>query len=188
MSVSIQNFRYEQIKRACVDTLKNCNIGTVPIDVKYLLITNGVMLKTYSSYSSNPRAIEMLMRYSPDAFTIQLSDGRKMVLYNDKMPDARIRFSLTHELGHIVLKHRQESELSEKEADFFASYLLAPPPLIASFKCFTPKELSDRFNVSIEMSKNSLRRFCAWAGVTSRYCDYELTLLSLFGRQIDEKR
>ena len=46
------------------------------------------------------------------------------------MYDRRIRFTIMHEIGHIVLDHTEHSDLAESEANFFAKYALAPPPLV----------------------------------------------------------
>ena len=42
----------------------------------------------------------------------------------------RLRFTLAHELGHVALRHGGEGEHEEREADCFASHLLAPRPVI----------------------------------------------------------
>lgn len=46
-------------------------------------------------------------------------------LINDDMPGERVRFTLAHELGHIVM-HRVPTENMEQEADEFASEFLMP--------------------------------------------------------------
>lgn len=44
---------------------------------------------------------------------------------NNEIPGDRLRFTLAHELGHIIM-HRIDSENSEEEADRFASEFLMP--------------------------------------------------------------
>jgi Zn-dependent peptidase ImmA (M78 family) len=64
---------------------------------------------------------------SPDGFTLR--EGRRyIILYNDAphIPDARKRFTLAHELGHYILRHRTDGEKQEREANCFARNLLAP--------------------------------------------------------------
>ena len=58
------------------------------------------------------------MEYSEDAFCYTLVESVfavRVIVYNDKMPEHRIRFSIMHEIGHIVLDHSEDSELAEKE-------------------------------------------------------------------------
>ena len=70
---------------------------------------------------------QFLLRVSQDGFTLR--EGRRyIILYNDAphIPDARKRFTLAHELGHYVLRHRSDGEKQEREANCFARNLLAP--------------------------------------------------------------
>lgn len=67
-----------------------------------------------------------------------------LIIYNDSMPENRIRFSLVHELAHIVLGHLDDERtemcrggledriycIMEGEANTFAGNFLAPPILI----------------------------------------------------------
>ncbi len=59
-----------------------------------------------------------------DGFTI-VSQENPIIFFNSEMPWCRIRFSLAHELGHIVLNHVQRPEI-EEEANRFASAFLMP--------------------------------------------------------------
>lgn len=59
-----------------------------------------------------------------DGFTI-ITEECPVIFFNNDMPWCRIRFSLAHELGHIVLNHVQRKGI-EDEANAFASALLMP--------------------------------------------------------------
>ncbi len=59
-----------------------------------------------------------------DAFTL-MTDENPVIFFNAAMPWCRIRFSLAHEFGHIVLNHVQRAGI-EEEADRFASAFLLP--------------------------------------------------------------
>lgn len=57
----------------------------------------------------------------------------RIVLYNDDVcfgNRGSRRWSLAHELGHIVLGHREDSWPAEWEANCFAQHLLCPRPLL----------------------------------------------------------
>lgn len=45
-----------------------------------------------------------------------------------------MRFTLLHEFGHIVLKHNDQSENNEKEANFFAAQCIIPNALLKEIK------------------------------------------------------
>ena len=68
-----------------------------------------------------------------DAISTITIHGRKVIFLNDQMPNDRIKFSLAHELGHIIMYIDDYSRLIsdkdrdiESEADRFASQLLMP--------------------------------------------------------------
>ena len=55
-----------------------------------------------------------------------------VVGYNPKKPVARMKFTMAHELGHIVLGHKIGQEYwEEEEANHFALHLLFPRPMLA---------------------------------------------------------
>ncbi len=66
-----------------------------------------------------------------DALSDITPHGRKIIFLNNRMPNDRIRFSLAHELGHIIMhlddtKNIDKNRDIENEADKFASQLLMP--------------------------------------------------------------
>jgi Zn-dependent peptidase ImmA (M78 family)/transcriptional regulator with XRE-family HTH domain len=60
-----------------------------------------------------------------DGFTVQISDMPPCIFLNRNQPADRQRFSLAHELGHVVM-HRVPSPEMEDEANSFAAALLIP--------------------------------------------------------------
>lgn len=60
-----------------------------------------------------------------DAFTVQISDMPPCIFINRNQPADRQRFSLAHELGHVVM-HRVPSPTMEDEANAFAAAMLMP--------------------------------------------------------------
>ena len=64
----------------------------------------------------------------------QIGDIRQnIILYNDdRMANSlpRLRFSLAHELGHVLMKHEGNSMIFEMEANCFAQHLLCPAPVV----------------------------------------------------------
>lgn len=62
---------------------------------------------------------------SMDATSIWLADSPPMVFISDQIPGDRWRFTLAHELAHLVM-HDLPHELMEDEADAFAAEFLMP--------------------------------------------------------------
>lgn len=62
-----------------------------------------------------------------DAVSLRTADGAALLLVNNRAPGDRLRFSLAHELGHLVMHHAPgDGKLQEKQADRFASAFLMP--------------------------------------------------------------
>lgn len=60
-----------------------------------------------------------------DGVTMRIRELPPLIFLNRKMPADRMRHSLAHELGHLIM-HSIPSETMEEEADTFAGELLAP--------------------------------------------------------------
>lgn len=60
-----------------------------------------------------------------DAATYQVPGMPPMIFVNEALPGDRLRFTLAHELGHLVM-HRYPMPDMEREADMFASAFLMP--------------------------------------------------------------
>ena len=78
------------------------------------------------------------------ALSLPLKDGTSVILCKDNLPYGERLFAITHELGHIILKHKrsflfyeklpeEETDVQEDEANDFAYFLLAPPCILAKF-------------------------------------------------------
>ena len=66
-----------------------------------------------------------------------LRQGRGVLLVNSSLPQGRARFSIAHELGHLLLRHNPLGRIGEprdpdqeRQADRFASELLMPESLL----------------------------------------------------------
>jgi len=97
-----------------------------------------------------------------------LRDGKKFLMVNERLQQGRFRFSIAHELGHILLNHEpirhiyEERERAiEAQADAFAAELLLPERFLRG-DCakYTVAELIRRYKVSrqsLELQLSSLR-------------------------------
>ena len=73
-------------------------------------------------------------------------EGTAIIFINEKLREfhPRLRFTMAHELGHILLKNHNIRN-DEKAADEFAACLLMPTE---EFNCTWGKERAERFGVS----------------------------------------
>lgn len=137
------NLLYQQIKKVCLDVLMPPNrlpqVPNTPIK-KAVRITrdelgltqNEPIKKLLRTIEKNGVVILNLPRNMPkiDAFSTwaKLDEERPLIALLAGRPMDRIRFSISHELGHLVLHQsiRPSLKIIENEADEFASAFLLP--------------------------------------------------------------
>lgn len=127
-----------------LETYKRSNISKFPIDCLAIIRGIGFTVKTYYEAADNEETLKLFMYYSQDAFTFF---DKKLILYNDKAYRRRIRFSLMHECGHIVLGTDDEDA-----ADQFAAEILAPIPIVRRKPWADADSVCKDFDVSVAMA------------------------------------
>lgn len=120
---------------------QKCHIQRYPIDCFWVMNCMSFRLIMYSSLIEMNEELSFLRSNSCDAVT--LIDTNE-IFYNDRKDRRRIRFTLMHELGHIVLDTQNEDE-----ADAFAAEILAPLSVAVWKNLRTADSISRYFDVSI---------------------------------------
>ena len=138
--------RYEEIKQIVVEHFKKYNISCVPVNGYEMVKKMGIKMVFYSSLCD--KKIKASMEISKDGFS--LYDGQKWIIYINDLDYnyTRTNNTIIHEVAHIVLNHSEDSELADKEANFFAKYSLAPPILILRLNLHSIKEIEKTFEIS----------------------------------------
>lgn len=127
-------------------------------------------------YKTNWKVIpyddKKLIEVSKDGFTV-LKDGTYNIFirnYDDKYKK-RMRFTMAHEIGHIVLDHHQilggnlltldprVKDYVEFQANVFAENVLMPVDLVLNIKDKSIENLSKKFNVSQKMAEVRMSHF-----------------------------
>ena len=151
---------YNKMVTATIEVFRECDVHSFPIDCGDLLRHYGYRVLTYNELlKKNSELYSLCMEYSEDAFR---SGSAKVVAYNPNRPHGRIRFSLMHELGHHVLDHTGTSDQNEKEANAFASYILAPRMAIHYAKCKNANDVARLFDMSFEAADNAFMDYRRW--------------------------
>lgn len=182
--------RYEQIKHEVVDMYEECEISTFPIDCFDIASKLYYILVPYSKL--NDYQLRLAMEYSSEGFSVlrkvpETGMYRYYIFYNDYNSYERQRWTIFHEIGHIYLGHHLPDctltrDEQESEANFFAKYSIAPPPLINTAKCDSPWEIAATFFVSEQASVYIFIYFQKWLNYgPPDYEEYELEMLSQFG-------
>ena len=151
---------YNKIVTATIEVFRKCDIHSFPIDCGDLLKHYGYRLFSYKELRDrSPELYSLSLGYSEDAFRAGAS---KIVAYNPDRPHGRIRFSLMHELGHHVLGHTGVSDQNEKEANAFASHILAPRMAIHYSRCKNANDVARLFDMSFEAADNAFIDYRRW--------------------------
>ena len=175
--------RYDEIENEVIKMYSRITITGFPLDCFDICDQLGILYIPYSSLSQKKK--EALGIGSQDGLHAlwEMSKGEFVftIYYNDNLPSRRIRFTIMHELGHIFLDHTEHSDLAESEANYFAKYALAPPPLVHTLQIQDYVELADTFDISYECAFYCMKKYNSWLRYSSEYYqDNEITLISLF--------
>lgn len=151
----------EQILERTLQVFRECEIFSFPFNCIEPFSHYGYKVFSYGELRSKSKELyDFCMEYSEDSFR----DGNsKIVAYNDsEVNRKRVRFSLMHELGHIVLNHYGGSEHNEQEANYFASNILAPRMAIHYAHCMNHAEVSEVFHISLEAADYAFQDYRRW--------------------------
>lgn len=167
---------YKRAEQLAYEILIKHSDGEIPINIKKIIRKYpNIKLITYSKFKKLFILThdEIVNIYgSEHGFTIY--DSKKdvyLIVYNDLYDSATIRWTISHEFGHIEMEHLKSQDYNlihynngghpmEKEANTFAKHLLAPFPLIAkikecneSFNIVRPDEISTIFDINFMPSQ-----------------------------------
>lgn len=130
------------------------------VDVFELAEYLGMKLIPYSTITEKQWA-SMTDIEIKDGFTvIQKSNGEQKyyTYYNDTLPHRRQRFTIAHEIKHVVYGEEEFDEKKEALADHFARVLLAPPCLVMfMIQNHNVLEISDCFDMSESATENAIK-------------------------------
>ncbi len=161
----LTNRRYEEIKSIIGEFLEDYGVSKIPVDVFGLARKMKIKLVLASKLlEKHPKKIDeyVLFKY-PNSFLYYDPDNQQFAIYIDDVGcrKKRQRFSLAHELMHIVLGHTEQNEQNETEANFGAIYLLTPTSLVLVMPkedaLLLPETVSKLFDVSLTAALVAVR-------------------------------
>lgn len=146
---------YQNARDAAWRILLDCGVEQLPVNLTDICKKLGVRVRKYEDTRGLPEAA-----LQTDGLTF-FSWGRPVILYNQDKPPMRIRFTIAHELGHLVLGHvapgqqttvnREPSPTDdpvETAANQFAARLLAPACVLWGLDIHTPEEIAQLCHIS----------------------------------------
>ncbi len=198
-----------RIKKAVLKAYTNVSNLTLPINIK-------AIVKSFSYCRLIPYSYHMkkcgmsyddMLRFagSTDAFTdFHYDKNRYLIFYNDVETNFtnRYRWNIAHELGHVLLEHHKSvsktrlfrSSLSEieykkleLEADYFASYILAPYAALSLLNIKSKSDISKYCQLSHQAASFRYDDYLKWRKVGQYKDSYDFRIRQLFYCIIDKK-
>lgn len=181
--------RYEQIKETIADMYEDYGICSFPIDINSLAKCLNIKFIYETSYleefDDNEAPVE-------GCVLTDFNDMiHKVLIANWSTYRGKQTYTKCHEIGHIVLGHKPNSEEAESESDFFAGYTLAPSCLIMvdelrQILLDFPHLYPTLFGLSEEATKHAYNRFVQRLNCGAKLKEYELRILELFNNSIQD--
>lgn len=168
--------RYTEIRDADWQLILDLKIKKLPVKISEVLTALGIEVHTYKD--NYKMLIEFGLKKQMktcDAFTLFLN-GKYMIFYDETKSTKRIRFTLAHELSHIILgsgftkmssgllvstrtsEPTENDAPEETEANMFAARLLAPSCVLHELKLFTVEEIMKYCDITETAAKFKRKR------------------------------
>jgi len=110
--------RKEELETAAIYLREQWSLGLAPIEnLIEILEMNGIKVGRIDGHSNF------------DSCTFTMDNARPVIVVNKDMPGDRQRFSLAHELGHLILNIPESMDI-EKAANRFAGAFLVPQKVV----------------------------------------------------------
>lgn len=168
--------RYTEIRDAVWRLILDMGITKLPVSISSVLQKLCIELYTYQENQETIKRLRLeSLTKTSDGFTIVLND-RYIIFYDDMQLPARIRFTLAHELGHIILESgfsrttggvlyttrnkepNKKDNSEETAANMFAARLLAPSCVLHELKLFTTEDIMQYCAISKIAAEFKLER------------------------------
>lgn len=176
---------YEFIKGEIAHIFVKYDIKCVPVSSFEIASKLGITLIPFSCLSE--KKLDAAKTASEDGFLIE-SNGHEYIFYNDIDKDyERQNWTILHEIGHVVLDHTGHSQHDEDEANFFAKYAIAPPPIVYKTGAESMTDIYERFDITFEASYYAFCYFTSWIQHIKRggeLQEYDKQLIRLYNRTV----
>ena len=146
---------YQNARDAAWRLLLDCGADRLPVDLNPICKRLGVRVFRYQSVRGLPDVAR-----TTDGMTF-FHRGEPVILYDQSKSPERIRFTVAHELGHLILGHvspgqrttmnrepTPEDSPVETAANQFAARLLAPACVLWGLELHTAEEIAALCHIS----------------------------------------
>lgn len=129
-------YRYYELRNLAWQVLIECKITELPIDLNKIANHYGMTIQPFKFDNAELRGGH--------------TNDNKILLYSIESNEQQARFTIAHEIGHVLLKHNEFSGQIEKEANSFAARLLMPVGVLYELGIYEAEYIAKICNVSIE--------------------------------------
>lgn len=148
--------------------LLDCGIKELPVDLSKICNHFGVRVLSYGrGHTLLAKMGKLREAKRSDGFIIRPDDAPPIIFYNGMCSVGRQRFTIAHELGHLLLDHKGDlinrepspgDNPVEREANIFAARLLAPSCVLWGVDTCNPSTISQLCNISYQAANFQARR------------------------------
>lgn len=145
---SFTKYDYYKISNKVIDFIIKNKISELPINLEQIIYKNGWFLISYTDAKKHLKFIDKTYYLNNSGFTLFLNN-QYYIFIDDSLLIQGQRFTIAHEIGHIVLSHFIfDSETREKQANMFAARLLMPMCVLHECNVKSPSEIAGICDVS----------------------------------------
>ena len=157
---------YKKSRNAAWEILLSCRVEQLPVNLNAVL--SHLEVRAYS-YSRGKDLLEStgLSEVAKQVSGLTFYAGpQPVILFNDAETPQRVRFTIGHELGHIVLGHVRPGEYThqnrepqpgdsptEQAANRFAADLLAPACVLWGLDLHRAEDIAEVCKISIQAAR-----------------------------------
>lgn len=155
--------KYQKSRDSAWQILIDCHIDKLPVRVSEICKNLQIKIVNFSAAQEFIKTYRLEKRAEgSDGFTFN-----GIIFYNDKCNPKRQRFTVAHELGHLLLHNgfgfynREPSRTDnplEMEANVFASRLLAPACVLWGIGAENAKQIAMLCDISLKSAKFRYKR------------------------------
>lgn len=152
------------------------------IDPKCLVLSKNIIFESFQNYSTKVwmNSPFIVGRNLLDSGCLLKYKGINLILYNDTIKKERLKWTLAHELGHVLLEHKKDTSVEEIEANCFATELLMPQIVMLELNCLIDGRLDARIVCDMfGVSKTAARKRCD--ALANRFASYRRSESPILG-------
>ncbi len=154
---------YQHTRDTTWRILLDCKLAKLPIDLNVVCTALGAKTVSYQTHWKD-RELPAFAKQT-DGMTFYAGDN-PIILFDRSKTPGRIRFTVAHELGHLILGHVAPGQVTamnrepantdsplETAANQFAARLLAPACVLWGIDAHTAKEISELCHISPQAAR-----------------------------------